>query len=136
MCVLPLTLGCQFAVDLFHRERLAGLGEVMVCLVLIIVGIVAILYSSTRAVALSDDAVVIGSVFGGRRVPVNGIRGRRGGVGSFRPRYVNLETDDDSDRIIGLARCAYNFDLAFYEWYNALPDLDALDRTSSKFGLV
>jgi hypothetical protein len=52
--------------------------------------------------------------------------------------HLVLESDDDRYPRIDLEEL-YRFDEPFYRWFNALPDLDEIDKTrpkTSNFGLV
>ncbi|MGB8261730.1 MAG: hypothetical protein WCE75_15315 [Terracidiphilus sp.] len=51
--------------------------------------------------------------------------------------YLKLEPNDDRFRTIEFEESYYRLDEVFYEWFRALPDLDALDKSrpkSSNFG--
>lgn len=53
--------------------------------------------------------------------------------------YLKLEPNDDRFPVLDFEESYYRLDDYFCEWFNALPDLDALDKVrpkDSNFGLV
>lgn len=100
-------------------------------------------YSAFRStVTLSSDHIEVRGIFGSTQLPLNAIRGRREYVvhdaegGSTR----SLKLVSDDDRLPALEFEKYfTFDDAFYQWFNNLPDLDAMGKMRHKdsgFGLV
>jgi hypothetical protein len=95
------------------------------------------------AVILLEDAIELRTIFVRKRLLFVAIRGRReyvvnGGGDEGSTRYLRLEPNDDRLPALDFAR-NFNFDGAFYAWFNKLPDLDAMDKIKHKdanFGLV
>jgi|HubBroStandDraft_4_1064222.scaffolds.fasta_scaffold682392_2 hypothetical protein len=59
------------------------------------------------------------------------------GTQSGRIHYLKLEPNDETLPTLFQQNC--NFDGVFYEWFNKLPDLDAMDKVKLKgsdFGLA
>jgi hypothetical protein len=94
-------------------------------------------------VTLSRDEIAVRGFFGCKRLQFKEIRGRReylvrGGGTAPSTRYLKLEPDDDQLSPLKFEKY-YTFDDAFYQWFNKLPDLDALDKVkpkTSNFGLA
>ena len=113
-------------------NREPKLVEMIVAAVLMLVGVL-LTWSAFRAtVTLSEDEIELHTPFGRNNLPLHAIRGRReyvvrGGVHGGSTRYLKLETNDDRLPKMDIMK-AFNFDGHFYQWFNALPDLDALDR--------
>jgi hypothetical protein len=79
-------------------------------------------------VTLFEDAIEVQTVFRNKRLLFTAIRGRReyvvrGGADSGPTRYLKLEPNEDGLPTLKFEK-SYNFDAAFYRWFNALPDLD------------
>jgi hypothetical protein len=109
-----------------------------------LVGIFWTISAFKSTVTLSDDAIEVRGILGCKRLPLNGIRGRReyvvrgGGVEDASTRYLKLVPDDDRLSPLEFEKY-FTFDDAFYQWFNKLPDLDAMDKIKHKdsgFGLV
>lgn len=91
---------------------------------------------------LSAQQIELRGLRGTRTLPLNKIRGRRRyidsrGEGSPVPHLV-IESNDDLFPKLDIEEL-YRFDDEFYAWFNALPDLDELDKTRHKpsnFGLA
>ena len=94
-------------------------------------------------VALSENAVELQSLVARKKLPFDKIHGRRrylvrGDENSPSVWHLKLEPNDDRFPTLDFEE-TYRFDEAFYAWFNALPNLDALDKELSKpsnFGLV
>jgi hypothetical protein len=102
------------------------------------------IWSSFRnMVRLSEDSIELRSFSGRRVLPFNKIRGRRrylsrGDLDSVDVWHLVLEPNDDRCIKIDLEEL-YQFDEVFYAWFNALPDLDEIDKAKlrdSNFGLI
>jgi hypothetical protein len=155
--VFFLTIGSVVSIGIWNGiifgEREPKFAEMVGTPVLAIVG-VFLAWSAFRAtVTLSADAIELRTLFERKRLPLNAIRGRReyvvrGGtvdVGGS-TRYLKLEPNDDRLPTMDIVKY-FNFDDRFYQWFKALPDLDALDKqrrealekdphNNSNFGLV
>jgi hypothetical protein len=93
-------------------------------------------------VTFSADAIELHSILGHRRLPLDGIRGRREHVaGSGEEggtKYLMLVPYDDRLPTLKFMK-GYTFDDTFFLWFYELPDLDAEDKKvhkDSNFGLV
>jgi hypothetical protein len=96
-----------------------------------------------NAVRFSDHAVELRSLSGMHVLPLDKIKGRRrylsrGDENSPDVWHLVLEPNDDRYPKLDIEEL-YGFDKLFYTWFNALPDLDEIDKTRAKasiFGLV
>jgi hypothetical protein len=96
-----------------------------------------------NSVRFSDHAVELRSLSGVYVLPLDKIKGRRrylnrGDENSPDVWHLVLEANDDRYPKLDIEEL-YRFDELFYTWFNALPDLDEIDRTrpkASNFGLV
>lgn len=94
-------------------------------------------------VRLSGTAIELCGLSGKRVLPFDKIRGRRkyfdpGNENSPGVWHLVFEPNDDRFTKIDIEEL-YQFDSFFYEWFDALPDLDDLDKKRHKpssFGLV
>jgi hypothetical protein len=101
------------------------------------------LRSFQNMVRLSGDALEFRGFSGTRVLPLDKIKGRRrylmrGNLDAPDVWHLVLEPNDDRYTKIDLEEL-YQFDEAFYTWFNALPDLDEIDKANprvSNFGLV
>lgn len=124
-------------------EKDAHLFQMIVSVVLVCVGVVWTLYAFQSTVTLTEDAIELRDLAGRKNLPLASICGRRtyvvtGGNPPGQTRYLKLEPDDDRLPILDFQK-DYNFDAAFFAWFNSLPDLDSMDKTrpkSSNFGLA
>jgi hypothetical protein len=115
--------------------------EMMIGVVLVAAGLGMAIHAFEARVRFTIDAIEHRTIFGVRKLPLDGIRGRReyvvrGEEGNTR--HLKLEPDDDRLQTIEISK-SYNFDAAFYGWFYSLPDLDAKDKEvhkDSNFGLV
>lgn len=95
-------------------------------------------------IALSGSAIELRTIFDRKVLPFDKIGGRRkylvlGGEDSPSVWHLKVEPNDDRLPILDFEESYYKLDDAFRQWFNALPDLDALDKTrpkTSNFGLV
>lgn len=102
-------------------------------------------YAFKAAIEFSQDAVEHRTIFGQKKLPLDGIKGRREyvvkgaqGDGGGNTRYLKLEPNDDRLPTLEFSK-HYTFDDTFYRWFYELPDLDAEDKKvhkDSNFGLV
>lgn len=98
--------------------------------------------SFKNRVRLSKETVELHSLSGTRVLPISSIKCRRrylsrGDTNSPDVWHLVLESEDDRYPKIDLEEL-YRFDEQFYRWFNALPDLDEIDKTrpkTSKFRL-
>lgn len=108
-------------------------------------GIGLTFYAFKAAIGFSQDAIEHRTIFGQKKLPLDGIKGRReyvvkgaqGDVGG-NTRYLKLVPNDDRLPTLEFSK-HYTFDDTFYRWFYELPDLDAEDRKvhkDSNFGLV
>jgi hypothetical protein len=85
-------------------------------------------------VTLSDDAIELRTLFSRRRLRFDQIRGRREYVGYGRyggTRRFKLEPNDRRLPTLKFDK-DYTFDRVFYDWFNKLPDLDAMDTAKPR----
>ncbi len=95
-------------------------------------------------IALTESAIELQSLFARKMLPFDKIRGRRryldrGDENSPAVWHLKLEPNDDRFPILDIGETSYRLDGSFYSWFNALPDLNALDKLrpkNSNFGLV
>ena len=115
----------------------------VVSLILFAAGIVWVLDAFGSRVTLSEETIAVCGLRGRKSLPLNVIRGRRTYMFKLDPNsagsttYLKVVPVDDRLPVIDFLR-DYNFDEAFYAWFNGLPDLDAMDkeRKPNNFGLV
>jgi len=84
-------------------------------------------------VTLLQGSVEVRTAFSRKSLLFSEIRGRRQytSMGRYRTAYFKLEPDHD--RLYSLAfEQAFTFDEAFFQWFNSLPDLDAIDENNEK----
>jgi|HubBroStandDraft_1064217.scaffolds.fasta_scaffold50965_2 hypothetical protein len=98
-------------------------------------------WANIGSYSASQDAIELRSLFS-TSLPFDGILGPREyaarGAQSGRIHYLNWEPNDDGLPTLDFQK-SYNFDAVFYEWFNKLLDLDAMDkvkRKGSDFGLA
>jgi hypothetical protein len=117
--------------------------EMMFPIVISLLTAVFTLRSFQNTVRLSEDALEFRGLSGTRVLPLNKIKGRRrylcrGDEDSPSVWHLVFEPNDDRYTKIDLEEL-YLFDETFYTWFNALPDLDEIDKSNprvSNFGLV
>lgn len=96
-----------------------------------------------KSVRLTDHRIEVRGVSGTRMLPLDKIKGRRryfspGPVDCPGEWHLVFEPNDDRYSKLDIEEL-YRFDDEFYEWFNALPDLDEIDKSkpkSSNLGLV
>jgi hypothetical protein len=138
---LLLTVGIWCSVLTGAREP--KFLEMMFPLVFSLVAAVFTLRSFQNTVRLSQDGLEFRGPSGTCVLPLDKIKGRRrylrrGGVNTPDVWHLVLEPNDDRYTRIDLEEL-YRFDEIFYTWFNALPDLDEIDKANlkaSNFGLV
>jgi hypothetical protein len=94
-------------------------------------------------VRLSESSIELRSLSGSKLLPFDKIKGQRryidhGDQNTPTVRHLVLEPNDDRFPKLDIEE-TYRFDNSFYDWFNALPDLDELNKRSPKssnFGLV
>jgi len=94
--------------------------DMAVPVILVIAGVLFTFRAFRNSVYLSDNAIRFKSLVDDSVLPFDKIKGRR--------RYPKIDLQE-----------TYKFDDHFYRWFNALPDLDELDKhrlKTSNFGLV
>jgi hypothetical protein len=117
--------------------------DVVLGIISVAIGVYLTIRFFSFRVTFTLDAVEQSNIFNSKRLPYSAIRGRReyvvrGGEDGGETRYLKLEPNDDRFPTLDFMK-AYNFDDAFYSWFNQLPDLDEEDKTrpkTSNFGLV
>lgn len=130
-------------------ETLVGTTDVQflnlfIPVVLTIAGGLCTLGAFRNYIAFSSSSIELHSFTGIQILPLDKVRGRRkyldqrdpDSPGTWR---LKLESDDDRYPSLDFGQNSYNLDGVFYKWFNALPDLDALDKThpkTSNFGLI
>jgi hypothetical protein len=84
-------------------------------------------------VTLYQDSIELRTAFSRRSLHFSEIRGRREyiGMSRARTRYFRLEPNDDRLKSLSFQQ-AFTFDVAFFQWFNQLPDLDAADQKKEK----
>jgi hypothetical protein len=140
-----LVFGCTAAVafvrdGLMDPESLTWV-KLLIAIVFPVVGMFMTAKAFSSTLVFSADSVTMRSLLDTRSVEYSHIRGRReyvlqGKDGSTR--YLRLDTTDGS-KPFDFGKRLYVFDDAFWAWFNALPDLDAMDKVTHKgsnFGLV
>jgi hypothetical protein len=117
--------------------------EMMFAILFSLAAAIFTLRSFRNAVRFTEDTIELQSLSGTRVLPLNKIKGRRrylsrGDMNSPDVRHLVLEPNDDRYPKLDLEEL-YRFDEIFYIWFNALPDLDEIDKAqpkASNFGLV
>jgi hypothetical protein len=117
--------------------------EMMGSVVLVIAGVLFAIRAFKNSVRLWGDFVEYRSIVGVAILPFDKIKGRRryldqGDADSPSVWHLVMEPNDDRFPKIDIQE-TYQFDQSFYHWFNALSDLDELDKTKPKpsnFGLV
>jgi hypothetical protein len=115
--------------------------SILIGVVILAVGSYAAAKDFKALITLTPDAIQVRNLSGTQQLLLSAIRGRREYVtysGRSRTRYLRLEPKNNRQPTLDFER-DFNFDQAFFAWFNALPDLDAIDeaaRKTSKFGLV
>lgn len=116
-----------FAVSLTDHSRW---GWIVISLGVTIGGLYESIYAFTSEVLLYQDAIESRSLFGSKRLSFQNIRGRREYKTGRKTRniYLKIESNDGSHAL--RSEKERNFDETFYNWFNQLPDLDAIEPIS------
>jgi len=113
--------------------------EMLFAIVFLVAGMFLAAETFSSRLDFAERSFTMRSVLRTRKVDYSIIRGRRvvpEEDGSTR--YLRLDTTDGS-KPFDFGEHQYAFDDAFWAWFNALPDLDAMDKVTHKgsnFGLV
>ena len=114
----------------------------LIAIVFMTVGIGLTVNFFNTTITFTAEAVELRTIFGRKKLPLSGIRGRREyevhGVEGGITRYLKLVPNDGRLPTLDFMK-HYTFDDAFYQWFYELPDLDAEDKKKHKdanFGLV
>ena len=143
--IFLVALGLLFLTGLIER----GVSEVSQQQIISLLGVSAFLLlgifmtgdAFRSTITLTADAIEVRTLLRSSQLPLNAIRGRREYVvnsGRTRTRYLRLESNDDRLPALYFEK-SFSFDTHFFAWFNALPDLDELDKSglkTSEFGLV
>ena len=128
--------------------RPATLFEMLLPIAFITVGVLLIVSSFKNYVSISQTEISLQTIVKRQTLPLNKIQGRRryldkGGYEFPSVWYLRLEPNDDRFPIVEFQEKHYKLDDFFYAWFNALPDLDRMDKEreekgthTSNFGLV
>jgi hypothetical protein len=141
MASASLALSGAIAVTLWAKAY-AGDGDPRL-LPLIVSAVVAagsvlwVLWAFLSTVTLNETTIELRNLFDRKSLPLSAIRGRRtyvvdgGDEGGGSTTYMKVVPDDGRLPTLTFQK-DYNFDAAFHEWFNSLPDLDALDKRRTK----
>jgi hypothetical protein len=129
--------------EILSGKRELGLVEVMLPVVFVLAGALFTTRAFRNSILLTSNSIESRSLTGNAVLPFERIKGRRryldkGDADSPSIWHLVLESNDDRFPKIDIQEI-YKFDDYFYHWFNALPDLDVLDKTkhkTSNFGLV
>jgi len=147
ICVTVLTFGVVFLLAFWGAvlsgKREAKFLELMLPVLFVLFAAVFTIRAFRNVVCLSEDAIEVRGLTGKTLLPFDKIEGRRryvdrGGYESPSVSHLVLEPNDDRFPKLDIDEL-YRFDDFFYHWFNALPDLDELDKHKlkpSNFGLV
>jgi len=147
-CIVFMTLSVFFLVGFWggaiSGEREATWLELMIPIVFLIVGGFFTARAFRNYIALSQGEICVQTIFERQTLPFDKIRGRRRDLRQGDDEfpsiwYLKLEPNDDRIPTLEFEETYYTLDDHFFAWFNALPDLDALDKTTpekSNFGLV
>src|SRR5258708_24656770 len=122
--------------DLFIEEVEPDFAKIAVAFVFPLVGFGMTVHGFVSKLVFSDDGVDQVAYLGRKSLPYASIRGRResvvrGDAESGNTRYLRLEPHDDHPAL-EFGKNLYAFDATFREWFNSLPDLDAMDMVKHK----
>lgn len=138
--------GCllfSIGLDLFDGGKAHGTWEIIVSVVFPIVGLGLTAHAFASRVEFSGTSLQRVTLLSHLSIPLSSIRGRReyvlrGGEEGGDTRYLRLERNDGAPPV-EFGKYLYRFDDDFWDWFNALPDLDEIDRVKHKdsnFGLI
>jgi hypothetical protein len=130
--VLLLIVGAVFCTTIWsdllspHNPKPLAL---LASAVLLVYGIYQTANAFISAVTLFEDSIELRTAFSQRSLLFSATRGRREYVtsGRYRTAYFSLVPGDDRSETLEFVQ-AYNFDEAFFSWFNRIPDLDAADE--------
>jgi hypothetical protein len=112
--------------DWFSGDRPPNSTEIIVPALLVLVGLTLVIHYFATFVILFPNAIELQTAFSRKRLSFSEIRGRReyettdsDGVTTH---YIRLEPHDQLKPTLKFQRI-FNFDGAFYEWLNRLPNL-------------
>jgi len=114
-----------------HNGNLIGL---LVSPALLLYGIYKTANAFISTVTLFADSIEVRTAFNCRSILFNEIRGRREYVnnwGRSKTWYYRLVPNDDKLGTLEFEQ-NFNFDEAFFSWFNRLPDLDAAELEMKK----
>jgi len=147
-CVAFMALSLFFLVVFWggaiFGTREASLTELLIPIAFLTVGGFFIARAFKNYVTLSPTEITLQTIFDRQTLPFDKIRGRRryldnGGPEGGSTWCLKFEPNDDRFPIIEFEETYYRLDDYFRAWFNALPDLDELDKhrlKTSNFGLV
>ena len=114
-----------------HNRNLIGF---LVAAALLLYGIYKTANAFISTVTLFPDSVEVRTAFSRHSLPSRQIRGRREYVnnwGRSKTWYYRLVPNDDKLGTLEFEQ-NFNFDEAFFSWFNRLPDLDAAESEMKK----
>jgi hypothetical protein len=125
-------------------KRQASLQETLLPLVFLVTSCVLVAQAFRNYVALTQNEIVLQTLFTRRTLPLDKIRGRRRHLvrsGDETPDawHLKLEPIDDRFPELDFEEKQYALDDYFHAWFAALRDLDEIDQRgikTSRFGLV
>jgi hypothetical protein len=144
--VCLLAFGSVFTLAIWggiiFRQRELKLWEILFCPTFLLGSAYFVAGALASTVTLRENGIEVRTLFTRQSLPFDKIRGRRArSVSDWEfgnSQYLRLVPNDDRLSPIEF-ESIYSFDKTFYEWFNKLPDLDALDKVNHKnsnFGLV
>jgi len=135
--VLLLIVGAAFCTTVWDVPNFSPqnpqLLTMFVSAVILFVGIYQTANAFISTVTLFAESVESRTAFVCRRLLFSEIRGRRQYItgGRYKTAYFSLVPNDDRLYTLAFVQ-AFNFDEAFFRWFNHLPDLDAADEKMEK----
>jgi hypothetical protein len=145
--IIFTAFGVIFLVVAWHgilaSAKVSRFVEMIISIALVIVGVYFTIRTFRNSVCLSAKSIELRDASGSRVLPFDKIKGQRrytveGGGDGVNVHHLVLQPNDDQFPRLDIEE-NYNFDDFFYRWFNALPDLDELDKTkpkTSNFGLI
>lgn len=129
--------------EMLTGKREVTFVEVMLPVVFVLAGALFTVRAFRNWISLTSNSIELKSLTANAILPFEMIKGRRryldkGDADSPSVWHLVLESKNDRFPKIDIQE-SYRFDEYFYNWFNALPDLDELDKTkpkTSNFGLV
>jgi hypothetical protein len=120
--------------DLLIPPHNGNLTRLVVSAALLLYGIYLTANAFISTVTLFAGSIEARTAFSRKSLQFSEIRGRReyiSGAGRYKTPYFSLVPKDNGLNILAFQQ-AYNFDEAFFRWFNHLPDLDAADEKMEK----